>query len=332
MDLTTDYLGLKLKHPVVLSASPMTKTIDGVRRVRDAGVSAIVLHSLFEEQLEHETLELDYLTTQGTNSFAEALSYFPEPDNYFLGPDEYLNHIRKAKEAVDIPIIASLNGFTSGGWVDIAKQIEEAGADALELNIYYLATDPDRPGSEVEHNTVEVLKNVKAKVKIPVAVKLAPYFSNVAHIARQMEQGGADGLVLFNRFYQPDFDLDELEVRPHVDLSQSVAMRVPLRWIAILYGRIKTDLAVTSGVHSGADVIKCMLAGANISMMCSALYQNGLDHIQTVLIDIRRWMEEKEYESITQMRGAMSQKSVAEPAAFERANYMKTLQSFKPLV
>ncbi|MBU1921063.1 dihydroorotate dehydrogenase-like protein, partial [bacterium] len=242
MDLTTDYLGLKLKHPVVLSASPMTKTIDGVRRVRDAGVSAIVLHSLFEEQLEHETLELDYLTTQGTNSFAEALSYFPEPDNYFLGPDEYLNHIRKAKETVDIPIIASLNGFTSGGWVDIAKQMEEAGADALELNIYYLATDPDRPGSEVERNTVEVLKSVKAKVKIPVAVKLGPYFSNVANIARQMEQGGADGLVLFNRFYQPDFDLDELVVTPHVDLSQSVAMRVPLRWIAILYGRIKTDL------------------------------------------------------------------------------------------
>ncbi len=332
MDLTTEYLGLKLKHPIVLSASPMTKKLDGVRRVRDAGVSAIVMHSLFEEQLEHEKLELDYLTTQGTNSFAEALSYFPEPDNYFLGPDEYLNHIRKSKEAVDIPIIASLNGFTSGGWVDIAKQIEEAGADALELNIYYMATDPDIPGSEVERNTVEVLKNVKSKVKIPVAVKLGSNFSNVANIARQMEEGGADGLVLFNRFYQPDFDLDELEVYPHVDLSQSVAMRVPLRWIAILYGRIKTDMAASSGVHTGADVLKCMLAGANCTQMCSALYQNGLDHVQSVMIDIRRWMEEKEYESIKQMQGAMSQKSVAEPAAFERANYMKTLQSFKPLV
>jgi dihydroorotate dehydrogenase (fumarate) len=332
MDLTTDYLGLKLKHPVVSSASPFANSIDGVRRLRDAGVSAIVLHSLFEEQLEHETLELDYLTTQGTQSFAEALSYFPEPDHYVLGPEEYLNHIRKAKDAVDIPVIASLNGFTTGGWVEIAKQMEQAGADALELNIYYLPTDPNIPGSDVEKNYVDVVKSVREQVKLPLAIKLGSYFSNVANIAKQMEEAGADGLVLFNRFYQPDFNLDELEVVPHVDLSQSVAMRVPLRWVAILYGRVKTDFAITSGVHTGHDVVKSMLAGANVAMMCSALYQHGLEQVQNVLISMRDWMEEKEYESVSQMRGAMSQKSVAEPAAFERANYMKTLQSFKSVV
>jgi dihydroorotate dehydrogenase (fumarate) len=271
---------------------------------------------------------LHYLTTQGTESFAEALSYFPEPDSFVLGPGEYLNHIRKAKEATKIPIIASLNGFTSGGWVDYAREMQDAGADALELNVYYLATDQSVSAADIEKNYIEVLRAVKSQVKIPVALKLGPYFSNLANMAHRLDEAGANALVLFNRFYQPDLDLENLVVWPHVELSTPAELRLPLRWIAILCGRIKCNMAATTGVHSGLDVLKVMMAGADVAMMCSALYKNGVQHVHAVLADMQKWMEEHEYVSVTQMKGSMSQKSVSEPGAYERANYMKTLQSF----
>lgn len=332
MDISTTYLGLKLQNPLIAAASPFTHSLDGVRRLEDAGLGAIVLHSLFEEQLMAEATELNYLMSQGSESFAEALSYFPKPDHFVLGPEEYLKLVRDAKQAVKVPIIASLNGFTPGGWIDYSRKLQQAGADALELNIYYLATDPFQPGELVERNYIEVLKTVRSQVKIPVAVKLSPYFSNLANMARRLDEAGANGLVLFNRFYQPDLDLDKLEVWPHVELSTSAEIRLPLRWIAILYGRIKCDLAATSGVHTAEDVIKTVMAGASAAMILSALYQHGLGHVKVVLKGIADWMQKMDYDSITQMRGAMSQKSVAEPAAYERANYMKTLHSFRPVV
>ena len=332
LDLTTNYLGLKLKHPIISSASPLTQTLDGVRKLEDAGVAAIVMHSLFEEQLLQEATELHFATTQGTESFAEALSYFPEPDRFLLGPEEYLKLIWKAKQMVGVPIIASLNGCTPGGWVEYARRMEEAGADALELNVYYLATDTNMSGTEVEQNYIDVLRAVKEQVKVPVALKLSPYFSNVANMARRLDDAGADALVLFNRFYQPDLDIDNLEVWPHVELSSSTEIRLALRWIAILYGNLKCNLAATTGVHTAKDVFKLMMAGADATMMLSAIYQHGLGHVQNVVEDMERWMEIHEYESIQQMRGSMSQMSVMDPGAYERANYMKTLQSFKPLV
>lgn len=331
MDLTTTYMGMKLKNPIVASASTLTYKLDGIRKLEDAGVAAIVVHSLFEEQLTHEALELQALTTQGSESFAEATSYFPESEEYNLGPEEYLNLIHKAKSVTKIPIIASLNGFSPGGWVEYAKKMQEAGADALELNVYYLATNPDLSGTDVEKNYVDVLKSVKSQVKIPVAMKLSPYFSNVANMARKLDEAKADALVLFNRFYQPDLDLENLTVWPHVELSTSAELRVPLRWIAILYGKLKCDLAATTGVHTAQDILKSMMAGANVAMMCSAIYQNGHNHIGKVLKDIEDWMTDNEYSSIQDMRGSMSQKSVAEPGAYERANYMKTLQSYHTL-
>jgi dihydroorotate dehydrogenase (fumarate) len=332
MDLTTTYLGLKLKHPVVASASPFTHTLDGFRKLEDAGVSAIVMHSLFEEQLAGEARELEYLTTQGSESFAEALTYFPKVDNYALGPDEYLELIRKAKASVKVPVIASLNGVTPGGWIEFARGVQQAGADALELNVYYLATDPFQPGEVVERNYIEVMKTVKSQVKIPVTVKLSPYFSNLANMARRLDQAGAAGLVLFNRFYQPDLDLEKLEVWPHVDLSSSLEIKLPLRWIAILYGRVECSLAATGGIHTAEDVIKVVMAGADVAMICSALYQQGLTHVATMVRGMERWMQEREYVSVEQMKGSMSQKSCAEPAAYERANYMKTIQSFRHVV
>lgn len=332
MDMTTSYLGLKLKHPVIASASPFTYTLDGFRKLEDAGMAAIVMHSLFEEQLTGEAYELEYLTTQGSESFAEAQSYFPKVDNYVLGPDEYLELIRKAKAAVKVPVIASLNGVTPGGWIEFARGVQQAGADALELNVYYLATDPFQPGEVVERNYIEVLKTVKSQVKIPVTMKLSPYFSNLANIARRLDQAGARGLVLFNRFYQPDLDLEKLEVWPHVDLSTSAELKLPLRWIAILYGRVECSLAATSGIHTAEDVIKVVMAGADVAMMCSALFQHGLGHVAAVSKEIEGWMQAHEYVSVEQMKGSMSQKSCAEPAAYERANYMKTIQSFRPSV
>lgn len=329
MDLTTHYMGFTLKNPIVPSASPLAEKVDNIRRMEDAGAAAVTLHSLFEEQIEFEAAELNHFLEYGTQAFAEALSYFPEPYEYILGPDEYLEHIRKAKEAVDIPIIASLNGVSDGGWIDYATRIQEAGADALEVNLYFLPTKPDLTCEAIEHIYLDVLQNVKRHVTIPVAMKLSPYFTALPRLAHQLDSAGADALVLFNRFYQPDLDIEELSVGPRLVLSTSDEMRLPLRWIAILYGRVKCSLALTSGIHRPEDVIKAMMAGASIANVCSALLKNGIGHITTLLEGVKQWMEEHEYESIQQMQGSLSQRSVAEPAAFERANYMKTLRSYR---
>lgn len=330
MNLTTTYMGITLKNPVVASASPLSESLDNIRRLEDAGASAVVMYSLFEEQITLESNLLDHYLNYGTESFAEALTYFPNMATYKVGPEEYLNRIRRAKEAVDIPVIGSLNGVSTGGWIKYAKKIEEAGADALELNIYYIPTDLKTTGAEVEAMHLEVLRDVKASVSIPVAVKLSPFFSAMANMAHRLAEAGADALVLFNRFYQPDFDLEKLEVVPLLVLSNSNELRLPLRWTAILYGRVQVDLAITSGVHTYEDVLKCMMAGAKVSMMASELLRNGIHRVGQILEDMTWWMEEHEYESVAQMQGSMSQKHVAEPAAFERANYMKTLQSWRP--
>lgn len=329
MDLTTHYLGFKLKHPLVSSASPLSATVDRVRRLEDAGAAAIVLPSLFEEQIEGESQLLHHYLDYGIDSFAEALSYFPPKNNYYVGTESYLNLIRRSKETVDVPIIASLNGISPGGWTTYARQIEEAGADALELNIYYVATDLAQSGEQVEQMYADVVYQIRQQVRIPLAVKLGPYFSSFGHLALRLAHAGADGLVLFNRFYQPDFDLERLEVTPHLVLSNSNALRLPLRWIAILYGRVPVDFALTSGVHSHEDVLKGLMAGANVTMLASALLQNGTSRLGDLLDSLTNWMEEHEYESVTQMQGSMSQRNVAEPAAFERANYVKVLQSWR---
>ncbi|GBF78960.1 dihydroorotate dehydrogenase-like protein [Aphanothece sacrum] len=332
MNLTTTYLGLTLKSPIVVgSCAPLTEDIDNLKRMEDSGAAAVVLHSFFEEQLRQERLELHHHLTYGTESFAEALTYFPEPQIFHVGSQEYLNHIRKAKEIVDIPIIASLNGSTLGGWLDYSQQIEQAGADALELNIYYVPTDLDIPGGEVEQNYIDILKAVKSAINIPIAIKVSPYFSNTANMAKRLAEAGADGLVLFNRFYQPDIDLDNLEVYPNVLLSTPQAMRLPMRWIAILYGRIEADLAATSGIHHPADVLKMVMAGAKVTQVVSALLRHGIGYLGTLEDGIWRWMEEHEYESIEQMQGSLSQLHCPDPSAFERVQYMKALQTYAPI-
>ncbi len=328
MDLKTSYLGMQLKNPIVPSASPLSHNVDSMKRLEDAGASAIVMYSLFEEQIAHEAEELDHYLAYGTESFAESLTYFPEAAEYNVGPDEYVDLVRKAKEALSIPVIGSLNGITSGGWIDYAKKIQEAGADALELNVYYIPTDPNLSGTDVEDRYLEVLHAVKRSVTIPVAIKLSPFFSSLAHLAHRLDLAGADGLVLFNRFYQPDIDLDELEVVPNVLLSTPHELRLPLRWVAILHGRVKASLAATTGIHTAEDVLKMTMAGADVTMMCSALLKHGPNHITEILSTVRDWMVEHEYVSLEQMRGSMSQKSVADPSAFERANYMRALSSF----
>ena len=332
MELTTSYLGLTLKNPIVVSPAPISKTLDGIKRLADAGAGAIVMQSLFEEQITEESLRLDQFLSYGTNTYGEALSYFPDLEDYNSGPDRYLDRIRLAKEATDIPIIGSLNGVSTGGWIKYAQKFEEAGADALEFNIYFIPTDPAMTGDDVEAMYFEVVSNVKSSIDIPVAVKLSPYFSSTANMASQLVDAGADGLVLFNRFFQPDLDLEELEVVPHLVLSTPDNLRLPLRWVAILYGRVQADFAITSGVHDHIGVLQSMMAGAKVAMMTSALLQNGPEHIAKVLADLELWMEEREYESIEQMQGSMSQQYVAEPAAFERANYMKVLESWRPPV
>ncbi|MBZ0298995.1 MAG: dihydroorotate dehydrogenase-like protein [Anaerolineae bacterium] len=330
MDITTTYLGLNLRSPLVVSASPLSEKIENIQRMQDAGAGAVVLYSLFEEQIEREQLELQHHLTFGTESFPEALTYFPEPPSFKLGPEEYLNHIRRVKGSVDIPVIASLNGSSIGGWTGFARDMQQAGADALELNIYYIPTDPNLTAEAVEQTYVRIVTAVKEAVTIPVAIKLGPYFSSLANMAKRLDEAGADGLVLFNRFYQPDFDLDEMEVRPNVLLSTPQASRLPLRWIAILYGTIKADMAATSGIHTGKDAVKMLLAGANVTMMASALLSRGIEHLKTVEAELREWMAEKEYDSVEQMRGAMSQKNVAQPSAFERAQYMRALTTYDP--
>ncbi len=329
MDLTTKYMGLTLKNPIVPSSSPLSKTVDSVKRLEDAGASAVVVYSLFEEQIEFEAGELDHYMTYGTESFAEAISYFPKAAEYNLGPEEYLEHISKLKKSVNIPIIGSLNGVSIGGWMKYAKLIEEAGADGLELNVYYIPSNIHDEGSKIEEIYVRDLKAIKSAIKIPVAMKLSPYFSSTGNIIKKLDDAGADAFVLFNRFYQPDIDLENLEVVPNLELSRSWELRLPLRWIATMYGRIKGNMAATSGIHNHLDVLKVMLVGGDVAMVCSELLENGYNRISEILKDLEKWMEENEYESIRIMKGSMSQRSVADPAAFERANYMKALNSYK---
>ena len=329
IDLTTTYMGMKLKHPLVPSASPLSENIDGIRRLEDAGASAIVLYSLFEEQIDLESHHLDQYLTYGTEGYAEAVDYFPDLQHYHVGPGSYLSLIRRAKESVDIPIIGSLNGVSTGGWIDYARHIQDAGADALELNIYYIPTDPYMSSLDVEEMYLNVLRDVKAAVSIPLALKLSPYFTSMTNMAHRFAMAGADALVMFNRFYQPDFELETLEVVPHLVLSNSNELRLPLRWVAMLYGRIPVDFAITTGIHTHYDVLKGLMAGANVTMMASELLRNGVKRISEILIDVRDWMEAHEYDAVEQLQGSMSQKNVAEPAAFERANYMKVLGSWK---
>ncbi len=331
-DLTTTYLGLKLKNPVVASASPLSRKLDTARRLEDAGAAAIVMYSLFEEQITHESHELDHYLERGTHSYAESLSYFPDLDHYNVGPDQYLEHLRRVKETVSIPVIGSLNGISTGGWVEYAHRIEQAGADALELNIYYVPTDVDLSGAELEESYVQLVRDIRARVRLPIALKLSPFFTSLPNMAKRFVEAGANGLVLFNRFYQPDFDLEGLEVVPNLVLSTPHDLRLPLRWIAILYGRIAADLALTSGIHSATDVLKAMMAGASVAMTASTLLTHGIDRLTHLLPMLDEWMEQHEYESIRQMRGSMSQQAVADPAAFERANYMKELNSFNLFV
>ncbi len=329
MDISTKYLGMQLRTPLVASASPLSHEISGIRSLEDAGASAVVLYSLFEEQLHKEALELELHLNAGTESFAESLSYFPHSCEFNTGPEEYLNHIQKAKAAVDIPIVASLNGATLGGWARYAKQVEQAGADAIECNIYNIPTNTEVLGSEVETSYADILREVKMAVHIPVAAKLSPFFSNLANMAKRLDQMGTDGLVLFNRFYQPDIDLEELAIKPNVLLSSPQELRLPLTWIGILYGRVRANLAATTGVYAAEDVIKLLMVGADVTMLCSALLRNGVEHIRYVEQGVRRWMEDHEYESVQQMQGSMSQQRCSDPGAFERAQYMRAVKGLQ---
>jgi dihydroorotate dehydrogenase (fumarate) len=327
-DLTTSYLGLSLKNPLVASASPLSKQVSTARQLEDAGVACIVMYSLFEEQIIQEGLKLDRDLSRGAEAFNEATTFLPDYGTYSIGPETYLDHLSKIKKAVDIPVIGSLNGVSDGGWVEYAKKIEAAGADALELNLYTLPTDPDMTSAELEDSYIELVSDVRRQISIPLAVKLSPFYTSLPNFARRLAGAGADGLVLFNRFYQPDYDLEELNVVPNLVLSNSHELRLPLRWIAILYGRVAVDFALTSGVHTAEDVVKSLMAGANVAMTASALLQKGTARASEILNDLVTWMEEHEYASVSQMIGSMSQQSVADPAAFERANYMMVLGSY----
>jgi dihydroorotate dehydrogenase (fumarate) len=330
-DLTTSYLGLKLKNPIVASASPLSEKVETARQLEEAGVSAIVMYSFFEEQTIHESLELDHYLFAGSEISPEITSFYPQSGKYTLKPDAYLETLSKLKQAVKIPVIASLNGVSKGGWISYARKMQDAGADALELNIYFLPTDLNLTGQDLENAYVDLVAAVKASIAIPLAVKLSPYLTSLPNMAKRLSEAGADGLVLFNRFYQPDIDLENLEVLHDLELSTSSELRLPLRWISILYGKVKTDLALTSGVHTAEDVLKSMMVGAKVTMLASAILQNGMQRVPAILADLETWMKEHEYKSIQQMQGSMSQKAVAEPAAYERANYMKVLNSFRYL-
>ncbi len=329
MNLSTNYLGLNLEHPLVASASPLTKSYDGIMNLAHSGPAAIVMHSLFEEQLNETSNELDHYMSYGTESFGEALTYFPEIDSFEVGPELYLEHISKAKRNTHIPIIGSLNGSSQGGWINFAKMIEEAGADALELNIYHIPTDPFMESSDVEAMYLETVRDVVDSVRLPVSVKLGPFFSSIPNICHKMSRIGVKGFVLFNRFYQPDIDIEHLEVSPNLVLSNSNDLRLPLRWVAILFSRIEADFAISSGIHNAKDVLKGMMAGANVTMMTAELLKYGTGRILDIKREMELWMEEHEYSSIKQMIGSMSQRRVADPASFERANYMKILNSYK---
>jgi dihydroorotate dehydrogenase (fumarate) len=328
MNLTTRYLGFELRTPLVPSASPLSQKIDNIKRMEDAGASAVVFHSLFEEQVRRDHQDLQYYLDQGRESFAESLTYFPEHAEFKVGPDAYLEHIATAKAAVDIPIIGSLNGTTFGGWMKYAQEIEQAGADGIELNIYSIPADPDESPEDIEQGHLAILASIKAQLKIPIAVKLSPFFTNFAQFARRCDRHGADALVLFNRFYQPDIELETLEISPNVLLSTPMAMRLPMRWIAMLYDRIGANLAATSGIHRATDALKMLMAGADVTMLCSVLLRRGIDHLRVLERDMIEWMEEHEYESIEQLKGSMSQKNCPDPTAFERAQYMRALQTY----
>jgi dihydroorotate dehydrogenase (fumarate) len=329
MDLTTTYLGMELRTPLVASASPLSEEIDSIRRMEDAGISAVVLHSLFEEQLVREQFDIHARLSEQAHGYAEAPDYLPEPSEWRLGPEEYLEHVRRAKEAVNVPIIASLNGSSLGGWVEYATEIEVAGADALELNIYSVPTRAELTGVEVEQEYIDIVRAVKSAVIVPVAVKLSPFFSSMANMAVRLEAAGADGLVLFNRFYQPDIDLETLEVVPNLLLSTPQALRLPLRWVALLRGQVDLSLAATSGVHWAHDVIKMLLVGADATMLCSTLLRHGVETIGEIEAGLAAWLETREYESVRQMQGSMSQRSCPDPTEFERAQYIKTLHSYR---
>jgi len=329
MDLRTHYMGLELKHPVVASASPLSEKLDNFRRMEDAGAAAVVMFSLFEEQIKHENAAIEHLLTSGAESYAESLSFFPEFEDYETGPDEYLNLLRRAVEAVDIPVIASLNGITNEGWVDTARLMQDAGASGIELNPYYIPADLYIDGREVEQRYLEVLKAVKAEVSIPVAVKMSPYFSATGNMARRLDEAGADALVLFNRFYQPDLDLDEMAVINSLELSSPAEIRLPLLWIGVLYGRINASLAATSGVHSPVQLIKYLLAGADVVMTTSGILQQGIGFLTTLVDGLQEWMESRQFDSLSQFRGSMSQVNCLNPGAFERANYIRILENYK---
>jgi dihydroorotate dehydrogenase (fumarate) len=329
MDLSTTYLGLKLPHPLMPGASPMVDEIDTVRKLEDAGAAAIVMHSLFEEQISREQVATFVHTESHGQSFAEALTYFPSPEAFALGPDEYLEHVRKVKQAVSVPVIGSLNGFTHGGWLDYAKLIEQAGADALELNVYFLGSDPDETGASIEERTVNMVKAVREAVRIPVAVKLSPYYTSLAQFTTQLDAAGADGLVLFNRFYQPDIDVEELQVRRQIHLSTSAELPLRLTWLALLSPKVKASLAVSGGVHTLLDVVQSVMTGAHAVQLVSCLLKRGPSHLATLKGELAQWLEEHEYHSLRQMQGSMNLEACPDPAVYERANYMLMLQSWR---
>jgi len=329
MDLRTTYMGMELKHPIVASASPLSGTVANIKRLEDAGASAVVMFSLFEEQLRHESAALEHLMTFSAESSPEAQNYFPEVDDYTVGPDSYLDLLRRASEAVDIPIMGSLNGITNTGWIEYAQLMQQAGAKGIELNVYYIPADLTTDSREVEQRYIDIIKSVKAAVSVPVAVKLSPFFSAIGSMAKSLDDAGADALVLFNRFYQPDFDLEKLDVAPNLSLSTPEEIRLPLLWIAVLYGRLRASLGATRGVHTPVEVVKYLMAGADAVMTTSALLKNGIDYLTTLRDGLETWMEMHNYVSVAQMKGSMSQQNVADPTAFERANYIKTLESYK---
>ena len=329
MDLSTQYMGLQLKHPIVASSMPLSETLEGIKTLEDSGAAAIVMFSLFEEQIRRENEAFDFLMETGSESFAESLSYFPQIDKTPKGPERYLNLLRKAVEATDIPIIGSLNGITNEGWTDYAQQIQQAGASAIELNVYYIPTDIEMNGADVEQRYFDILQSVKQSVSIPVAVKLSPFFSAFGNMAKRLDAAGADALVLFNRFYQPDFDLDKLAVLPRASLSSPEEIRAPLLWIAVLYERINASLAASRGVHSSDEVVKYLLAGADVVMVASALMKNGPQYLKVLVDGLHAWLTAREYETLKEVRGLMSRQKAADPGAFERVNYIKVLESFE---
>jgi len=327
MDLSSNYMGLKLKNPLVVSSCPLSETLGGIKKLEDSGASAVVMYSLFEEQIRRENEDFDSLMESASGSFAESANFFPEIENVDKGPEQYLNLLTTAVETTDIPIIGSLNGVTNEGWIDYAKQIQQAGASALELNVYYIASDISKNGAEVEQRYIDILQSVKSSVEIPVAVKLSPFFSSVGHFAQRLDKVGVDGLVLFNRFFQPDFNLDTLQVEPKAHLGSAEEIRVPLLWVAVLHGQIRASLAASRGVQSSVEVIKYLLAGADVVMVASALMRHGPEYMQIMLDELQQWMSAREYQSVAEIRGKMSHKHVVNPGEFERVNYIKTLGS-----